>query len=94
VTAIPLGVCNFMETMSNVESAAVAAFIIDNKLHHAATYSAIGAVLSWFGVIQAGELGFGMALGPALGYLLMAVVFLAMSRFTSHEANVATPEEI
>ncbi|MBS4055284.1 MAG: NCS2 family permease [Thermaerobacter sp.] len=74
--------------------AAVAAFIIDNKLRHAAAYAAIGAVLSWFGVIHAPQLGFGMAPGPALGYVLVVVVLLAMSRFTSHEAHGVPSEEV
>jgi AGZA family xanthine/uracil permease-like MFS transporter len=73
--------------------AAITVFIIDNKLTNASIYAGIGAVLSWFGVIHAGQLGFGMARGPALGYLIIVIVLLGMSRFTEKEEEIHVGEE-
>ena len=66
--------------------AAIVVFAIDNKLHMSAYYALLGAALSYFGIIHAQELGFGMAVGPAIGYVLMAVFFLLM-RWTNGSAD-------
>ncbi|NLJ79736.1 MAG: hypothetical protein GX335_01765 [Firmicutes bacterium] len=67
---------------------AISVFIIDNDLKKAAIYAGFGAVLSWFGVIHAGQLGFGAARGSALGYVLFVLVLLGMSRFTETNTDL------
>ncbi len=57
---------------------AMAAFIIDRKLNHAAVTAFAGAVLSYIGLIHGAQLGWGASPSVALGYALFGVVcFLA-----------------
>ncbi len=56
---------------------AIAAFIIDRKFIHAASYSMAGAVLAYFGFINGTALGFGNSAPVALGYVMMGLVCLA-----------------
>jgi AGZA family xanthine/uracil permease-like MFS transporter len=65
---------------------AIAVFIIDREFVKAAIYAFAGAVLSFFGFINAGSLsctGSGCNFGPtwviAVGYLVMAVIALAFA---------------
>jgi len=64
--------------------AAITVFIIDSRYREAMYTALAGAVLSYFGVIHAANIGFGAAMLPAVGYFLMAVVFLIMSA-TQHK---------
>jgi adenine/guanine/hypoxanthine permease len=68
---------------------AIAAFAIDHKLRLAALYAGIGALLSFFGIIHAGQLGINMAPGVAIGYVLMAGLFLGMERMGTSEQTGA-----
>jgi adenine/guanine/hypoxanthine permease len=55
---------------------AMAAFIIDRKLTHAAVTAFVGAVLSYIGLIHGAQLGWGASPAVALGYALFGVVCL------------------
>jgi AGZA family xanthine/uracil permease-like MFS transporter len=59
---------------------AMAAFIIDRKLTHAAITAFIGAVLSFVGLIHGAHLGWIVSPLVALGYVMFGVVCLVLSR--------------
>ena len=59
---------------------AMAAFIIDRKLVHAAAAAFIGAVLSYVGLIHGPALGWNVSPLVALGYAMFGVVCLLSSR--------------
>jgi AGZA family xanthine/uracil permease-like MFS transporter len=59
---------------------AMAAFIIDRKLTHAAVTAFIGAALSFVGLIHGAHLGWVVSPLVALGYAMFGLVCLAMSR--------------
>jgi len=59
---------------------AMAAFIIDRKLTHAAITAFIGAVLSFVGLIHGAQLGWVVSPLVALGYAMFGVVCLLASR--------------
>lgn len=65
--------------------AAVTAYVIDHRFKEAAYFALGGALLSYFGFVHAERIGLGVATGPALGYLLMAVVCLAAARLREDE---------
>lgn len=58
--------------------AAITVFIIDHKFYWAAYYALFAAAASFFGLIHATEFEFNAAGGPALGYLGLAVLAVAM----------------
>jgi AGZA family xanthine/uracil permease-like MFS transporter len=62
---------------------AMAAFIIDRKLMHAAWTAFIGAALAWVGLIHGPQLGWMVSPLVALGYVMFGALCLAMSRQTS-----------
>jgi adenine/guanine/hypoxanthine permease len=59
---------------------AIAAFIIDRAFDKAAIYAAAGAVLAFFGFIHGTALGIGNSAAVALGYLIIAVICVALGR--------------
>ncbi len=59
---------------------ALAAFVIDRKLTHAAITAFIGAVLSFVGLIHGTHLGWIVSPLVALGYVMFGIVCLALSR--------------
>jgi len=59
---------------------ALAAFIIDRKLTHAAVAAFVGAVLSYIGLIHGTHLGWNVSPLVALGYAMFGVVCLILSR--------------
>jgi AGZA family xanthine/uracil permease-like MFS transporter len=59
---------------------AMAAFIIDRKLMHAAGAAFVGAALSYVGLIHGPALGWGVSPLVSLGYVMFGVVCLALSR--------------
>lgn len=67
----------------------IAIFVIDRKFLRAATYSAITAVLAFFGFVHAVEIKIGSAPEVALGYLAMALVFIVMN-FYGRKKEVET----
>ena len=54
--------------------------VIDRRLTTAAGWAGAAAALSWLGLMHADRVGWGEAPGAALGYALMAFVFLAVAR--------------
>lgn len=54
--------------------------LIDRRLTSAAAWSGAAAALSWLGLMHAERVGWGEAPAAALGYALMAVVFLVVAR--------------
>jgi len=61
--------------------------LVDRKLLQAAGWAGAGATLSWLGLMHADRVGWAEAPAAALGYTLMAVVFLVVSRFARPAAG-------
>jgi len=59
---------------------AMATFIIDRKLNHAAVTAFIGAALAFVGLIHGPALGWMVSPLISLGYVMFGVLCLAMSR--------------
>lgn len=62
---------------------AITIAMIDLRLRAAAGWAAAAAVLSWVGLVHAHRIGWGEAPQAALGYLMMAGLFLALSPFAA-----------
>jgi AGZA family xanthine/uracil permease-like MFS transporter len=71
---------------------AIAAFIIDRAFDKAAIYAAAGAVLAFFGFIHGTSLGIGNSAGVALGYLIVAIICVALGR-QGYEPIVLSSDE-
>ena len=69
----------------------LARHLMEDRNLKAAIYCAIGAVLSFFGIIHAAT--FGINAGPAvtMGYLGMAIVLVVMTYYRKQD-NVLDPE--
>jgi AGZA family xanthine/uracil permease-like MFS transporter len=67
-------------TLAGLILGAMAAFVIDRKFDRAAIYAFIGAVLAFFGFINALHVGFAASPDVALGYAIIGVFFLGMTR--------------
>ena len=65
---------------------AIAAFIIDRRLAVAGWWAFAGAVLSFFGFIHGGQLGWAVSPTVALGYVFLGVICFAFSRQGVHGA--------
>ena len=61
--------------------AAITVFVVDNKFTNAFLASLLAAILSYIGLMHAEQVGFGMATGPAIGYFIMAIIFIAYGRY-------------
>jgi AGZA family xanthine/uracil permease-like MFS transporter len=59
---------------------AIAVYIIDNKMHHAAAWAFAGAVLSYVGLIHGSQLGWGVSPLISLGYFMFAVTCIVLMR--------------
>ena len=57
----------------------IAIYVIDRKFMRAAVYSLITGGLAFFGFVHAVEIKVGAAPEVALGYLVMAIVFVVMN---------------
>ena len=68
---------------------AMAAFIIDRKLTHAAGAAFVGAALSWVGLIHGPALGWIVSPLVALGYVMFGLVCLALSRQLSPSSTTS-----
>ncbi|MGH8701579.1 MAG: hypothetical protein ACREVR_10470, partial [Burkholderiales bacterium] len=66
---------------------AMAAFIIERKLTHAAVPAFIGAALAWVGLIHGPAMGWMVSPLVSLGYVMFGALCLAMSRQTSAEQS-------
>jgi AGZA family xanthine/uracil permease-like MFS transporter len=54
--------------------------VIDRRLRAAAAWAGASALLAWLGLMHADRVGWGEAPAAALGYALMAGVFLVVAR--------------
>ncbi|HEX4407570.1 MAG TPA: regulator [Xanthobacteraceae bacterium] len=71
---------------------AIAAYIIDKNFRHAGYWAVFGAVASYFGVVHGTEFKLGAAPGPAIGYILVALLcgfYAYQTRNTSPAATAA-----
>lgn len=55
-------------------------FVIDRRMYAAAIASGLGAVLSFFGLINAYEIGINASPGVALGYAFLAIILVLFNR--------------
>jgi AGZA family xanthine/uracil permease-like MFS transporter len=53
---------------------AIAAYVIDKNFRHAGYWALFGAVASYCGIVHAAQFKFGAAPGPAIGYLVIALL--------------------
>jgi AGZA family xanthine/uracil permease-like MFS transporter len=65
----------------------MAAFIIERRLVIAAVTAFLGAALAWIGLIHASQLGWGASPVVALGYVIFAVICLAVAAQAPKEAK-------
>ena len=65
--------------------ASIVVFLIDRKFMVATVYSLVAAVLSFFGFLHAAEIGIGTGSEAAIGYLMFALVMLAMHFYRPSE---------
>ena len=81
--------------LSGMILGAIAIFLIDHRFRAAAAYSAIGAVLAYFGFIHSEKIAVGASIPIAVGYLLLAVLCFGFSyRYRpgkSEEASAMAP---
>jgi AGZA family xanthine/uracil permease-like MFS transporter len=68
-------------TLAGLMLGAIAAFIIDRKFDRAALYALAAAVLAFFGFINGTSLQFANSAPVALGYLLIALICVGLSRY-------------
>jgi AGZA family xanthine/uracil permease-like MFS transporter len=59
---------------------AIAVYVIDNRMRHAAAWAFAGAVLSYVGLIHGAQLGWGVSPLVALGYLMFGVTCIVLMR--------------
>jgi AGZA family xanthine/uracil permease-like MFS transporter len=59
---------------------AIAVYVIDNKMRHAAAWAFAGAVLSYVGLIHGAQLGWGVSPLVSLGYVMFAVTCIVLMR--------------
>jgi AGZA family xanthine/uracil permease-like MFS transporter len=59
---------------------AMAVYIIDNKMRHAAGWAFAGAALAYIGLIHGAQLGWGVSPLVALGYVMFGATCLVLER--------------
>ena len=59
---------------------AIAVYVIDNKMRHAAAWALAGAVLAFVGLIHGARLGWAVSPLVALGYAMFAVTCVVLMR--------------
>jgi AGZA family xanthine/uracil permease-like MFS transporter len=65
-------------TLAGIVLGAIVTFILEKQLMRAAIGAAVGAALSWVGLLHADQVGWGAAPGVALGYALLGVVLVGI----------------
>ncbi len=79
-------------TLTGLMLGSIAAFIIDRKFDRAALYAVGAAVLAFFGFINGTALEFGNSSSIALGYLLIALMCVGLSKYPA-AAELPVPDE-
>ena len=69
----------------------IVAFILMHKFYASAIAAAVGAVLSWIGLIHASEVAWAAQPEVALGYAMLAIVLVA---FAFYRRNEEAPAEV
>ena len=59
---------------------AIAVYVIDNKMRHAAAWALAGAALAFVGLIHGAQLGWAVSPLVALGYVMFAVTCVVLMR--------------
>jgi len=59
---------------------AIAVYVIDNRMRHAAAWAFAGAVLSYFGLIHGAQLGWAVSPLVALGYAMFGITCVVLMR--------------
>jgi AGZA family xanthine/uracil permease-like MFS transporter len=70
----------------------ITVFIIDRQFMKAAAFAGVGAVLTFFGLMHSEAIGVGMTPGVALSYLLVALMLLALGKFTKPAPPLPTTD--
>ena len=70
---------------------AIVAFILMHRFYSAAIAAAVGAVLSWIGLIHASQVSWAAQPEVALGYAMLAIVLVA---FAFHRRKEPAPAEV
>jgi AGZA family xanthine/uracil permease-like MFS transporter len=82
--------------LSSMMITTITIFMIDRKFKVAAGWALASSVLTFFGFMHAEQVGLGAATWPALGYLLMGVLFFVMQLFKQRpeESSIEGEEQI
>jgi AGZA family xanthine/uracil permease-like MFS transporter len=70
-------------TLAGIIMGSVTVFIIEREFEKAAAFSAVGAVLTFLGLMHAEAIGFGRSPTVAASYLAVAVVLFVCSKYAS-----------
>jgi AGZA family xanthine/uracil permease-like MFS transporter len=81
-------------TLAGMILGSIAAFIIDRRFDRAGIYALIGAVLAFFGFINGTALGFANSSSVALGYLLLGLICMALSRYPAAAPSAMLEEGV
>lgn len=73
---------------------AITCFVIDRKMYAAAITSTIAAVLSYFGLINAYEVGINASPGVTLGYIFLAVVLAGFGYFYRNDDDALLDDNL
>ncbi len=76
-------------TLVGIILGSVTVFIIDQKFLQAAAFAAVGAVLTFFGLMHSDAIGIAMTPTVAASYLMVAVTLFGMAKFASLETKPA-----
>jgi len=82
-------------TLAGLMLGAIAVFIIDRDFRNATIFAVPAAVLAFFGLIHAAQVGFGVNLDIVAGYVLMAAItgYLAVRKPAEEEAKEKEAKE-
>jgi len=72
-----LATLGYGPALTSMILAAMTVFVVDGAYKKASFCGLLAAALSFVGLMHAEKVGFGMANGPALGYLIIALIFIA-----------------
>jgi AGZA family xanthine/uracil permease-like MFS transporter len=74
-------------TLAGIVFGAIVVFILEKELIKSAIAAAIGAVLSWIGLLHADQVAWAAAPQVALGYALLAAVLVAIAMLQGKSAT-------
>lgn len=71
--------------LTGIVLSAAAVFIIERKLKMAAIFTALGAVMTWFGLMHSPELSFAASPSLTVSYLIVTSLLLLCDKFSTFE---------